>query len=536
MELALDDRIPNFAGGLGVLASDTIYAAADLGVRLVGVSLLYHVDDDPELAFSPQKIMKRCRKTITVDIEDRKVKIIIWKMIISGQRGHRIPIFFLSTNDQKNKRWDRDLTKNLYASDAYTRLGQEVILGIGGVRALKVLGYNITHYHINEGHAALLTLEKLKECKGDIDTVRSQCSFTTHTAIDSGHDYFDHSLVDKVLTGYLPEKIRELSPNKCLGMTELALHLSGRANAVSQIHKQVCERKFPGHKFEFITNGIYHRRWIGKHIKKLLDSQIPGWQSAPDKLLSVLKSLPSKKLLSARQAEKKDFTNWINKHKSFLPINNVATVDQFNPRILTVGFARRLVPYKRPDLIFRDINRLQNIGYKKLQLVFAGNCYNDDYFSNNLIAVIRKHAQELRGKLKIALIPEYNLHTGQRLVAGCDLWLNNPTPGSEASGTSGMKAALNGVPNLSTMDGWWIEAYKSDVRSGWGFGEFVDSPDRNESDYNQLMNNLENIIDCYYNRREEWLEKMIHSIALIAYFNTYRMVNEYVAKMWNGQC
>jgi glycogen phosphorylase len=207
--------------------------------------------------------------------------------------------------------------------------------------------------------------------------------------------------------------------------------------------------------------------------------------------------------------------------------------DLFDAKILTIGFARRLVPYKRADLIFRDLDRLRSFGGGKLQLVFAGNTYKNDPFSNGVVKAITEYANQLRGQIKIALITRYNLGVAKRLVSGCDLWLNNPMPGTEASGTSGMKAALNGVPNLSTMDGWWAEAYRSDVRSGWGFGEFVDGPDRGLSDFNQLAGNLENITDCYYNRQGEWHEKMTHSIALLSFFNTYRMTKEYNKKMWN---
>jgi glycogen phosphorylase len=530
MEFALNDRIPNFAGGLGVLAGDTIYSAADLGLPLVGISLFYHKSEDPKFAFNPKGIMKKCRQNVSIKIEDRDVKLAIWKMDIKGEGG-QVPIYFLSANLPENAPWDRDLTKGLYAEDAYTRLGQEAILGVGGKKAIEVLGLNIKKYHMNECHSSLLALEILKEQAGDLEKTKNLCSFTSHTALDCGHDNFDYHLAQKEIGSYLPEDITSLAGTENLSMTTLALNLSKKSNGVSRLHRDVCLEKFQSYDFEAITNGIHHPRWIGRHMKKLFDKHIPNWHLHPENLSKAL-DLPAEDLKKARESENNDLITWLNVNPEFHPFEELMEKDLFDARILTIGFARRLVSYKRADLIFRNLERLKSFAGGKLQLVFAGNVYKNDPFSNGLVQKITECANELRGSVKIALIPRYNLEIAKRLVSGCDLWLNNPTPGTEASGTSGMKAALNGVPNLSTMDGWWVEAYKSDVRSGWGFGEFVDGPDRDESDFNQLSGNLENIVDCYYNRQDEWHEKMTHSIALLSYFNTYRMVKEYDEKMW----
>jgi len=534
MEFAFDDRIPNFAGGLGVLAGDIMLSAADLGAAVAGVSLIYHLDDDPKKAFRPDRFMKRLKQNVEVEIENRKVKVAVWEMKAKGKSGRRAPVYFLDTYLPENKRWDRDLTKTLYAGDAYTRLCQEIILGVGGVRALAALGHEVGCYHMNEGHAAAATLENLKNFFGDAGRVREKCVFTTHTPLGSGHDYFDYDLARKIMGGLLPANIKELSLNDRLGMTQLALNLSKKHNAVSVKHMEVCQALFPPHRFEAVDNGIYHPRWAGKHMAKLFDKHIKGWQTEPEKLRGAVAELPEAELKEARAKEKKDFIAWVNAEKSFFPLPDLKKHDLLDEKILTVGFARRMVPYKRADLIFQNIHRLREIGYEKLQLVFAGNPYQDDAYSTRVVALIKEMALELRGQIKVVFIPKYNLEIARRLVAGCDVWLNNPVPGSEASGTSGMKAALNGVLNASVMDGWWIEAYHSDVKSGWGFGEFVDGQDRDVSDNSQLLSNLKDIVDCYGNRSSEWLDKIRHSIALIAYFNTHRTLREYQTKMWEG--
>lgn len=533
MEFALQDEIPNYAGGLGVLAADLMMSSADLNVPAVGVSLLYHQDDDRKKAFPAEKYMQKCEQTVNVRIENRQVKLAIWKKEVKSASGSVIPIYFLSSCLEENQKWDRDLTKNLYVGHAYTRLGQEVILGIGAVKALRKLGYKVRHYHLNEGHCAPAILKRLLELKGDEEAVRREFSFTTHTPVSSGHDYFDYSLARNMVNHYLPENIERYSPGPSLGMTELALALSGSANSVSLRHKETCAQMFPGQTFENITNGVYHPRWIGEHMKKVLDDNVSNWQQHPDTLDRSVHEIQNSDLTSAKSKEKNDFIDWLNSHKEFFAVSDPTKSDRLDPDILTIGFARRMVPYKRASLIFHDINRLRDIGKNKIQLIFAGNIYSGDSYSSEVINLIRQASEQLRDEIKIVFIPEYNLRVAKRLVAGCDIWLNNPVPGREASGTSGMKAALNGGLNLSIMDGWWIEAFQSDAKSGWAFGEFQDKPDRDDSDFGQLMHTLADAIDCYYNRPEEWAERMKHAIGLASFFNTHRAVREYEGKMWN---
>lgn len=538
MEFALASDIPNYAGGLGVLAADMLYSAADLGLKAVGVSLIYHGNDDPKLAFPLAHYFERCPETVEVQIENRRVKVAIWKKEIKSGR-HHVPVYFLSTFLPENERWDRDLTKNLYADNAYTRLCQEALLGIGGVRALETLGYADTrHYHLNEGHCSFLTLELLRQNNYDENKVRALCSFTTHTPIASGHDYFDYDLTNRVIGGALPWDIRQLAGNDRLGMTQLALSLSGKANAVSRRHAEVCREMFPGREFEYVTNGIYHPHWAGRHMRRLLDENLPDWRDQPEILANAPQEISDKELFRARKKEKEDLVEWINSNPEFFPFRDVGDEDYFSEDVLTIGFARRFVPYKRPELIFRQAEALRKIGNKKLQLVFAGHCGPTDNFCNTIMHTIEDYTQKFRGEIKVALVPDYKLDIAFHLVSGCDVWLNTPIPPQEASGTSGMKAALNGCLNLSVPDGWWIEGIQKYPKAGWAFGSRTIDADegrRDDEDAEDLIAKLQNVIYCYYERKEEWAERMKYSIALLSYFNTHRVIREYQEKMWGGE-
>ncbi len=532
MEFAFFNDLPNYAGGLGVLAADMMYSCVDLGVKAVGVSLIYHQDDDHKKAFSFEKYLQKCNETVVVKIEDRWVKIAIWKLELK-QNKNQVPIFFLSTNLAENEKWDRDITKNLYASDRYTRLCQEAILGIGGVRALEALGYQeIKRFHLNEGHCSLLTLELLRRYAYDEEKVRSLCSFTTHTPIASGHDYFNYDLAYKVIKEILPWDIKKISREDKLGMTELALSLSQKTNSVSLRHQKVCQKMFPGRKIDNVTNGIYHYRWVGKPMKRLFDRKLKDWRNNPQ-IFEKSELLPNEELFLTHQLQKEELVNWIN-NNSFFPFKEKTSKDYFSRDILTLGFARRFVPYKRPELIFQDEEFFEQLGHQKIQLIFAGHCNPADKFCNTTMYDIEYYTKKLRGKIKIALIPDYNLDIAKRLVAGCDVWLNSPIPPQEASGTSGMKAALNGCLNLSIPDGWWLEAFEKYPQSGWNFGssKIKSEDNQNKKDAQDLMLKLGEVIDCYYERKKEWIGKMKQAIALLSFFNTHRVVKEYQAKIW----
>ncbi|MBN1258524.1 alpha-glucan family phosphorylase [Candidatus Peregrinibacteria bacterium] len=531
MEFALHPDIPNFAGGLGVLATDIMSSCADRGVPAVGVSLIYHLSEDPKEAFDPSRFFTPLFKTVTVKIEDREVVVTAWKYEVKGRGGGVIPVIFLSTNLPENKRWDRDITKNLYPFDPYTRLCQEAILGIGGVRMLRALGYDDTGiFHMNEGHAAFLTLELLKKEGFDDEKVRSVCRFTTHTPIAAGHDRFDYKLAKQVLGDMLPWHIKKLATEEQLHMTRLALSLSGRSNAVSQKHKEVCGRMFPDHEFLGITNGVRHLTWVGEDMAKLYDKFLPGWRENPY-LLAKAPSVPSADLLKARKAAKKKLADFINSAPECFPYRKetITEADHFDDKALTLTFSRRFVPYKRPLLLFRDLDRLREVGFRRLQIIYAGHCNPDDGFCNTVMGELTHFEKELRGQVKVAVLPHRDTEITKILAAGSDVWLNNPEPPLEASGTSGMKAALNGGLNLSVLDGWWAEAYQMDPKSGFAFGADVGGHD--EIDAEELYRAIEEIIGLY--GKDEWAERVKESIVLAAYFSTERCVTEYLEKMWD---
>jgi len=531
MEIALDDQIPNYAGGLGVLAADILYSAADMKIPMIGVSLIYHQSENKNLAFDPTKFMEKLPQQILLPIENRKMVVNIYRFEIVGQSGFKIPIYFLSSNNKVNVRWDRDLTKNLYASDPYTRLGQEYILGAGGVKVLEELGEKVDIYHMNEGHSALLTLELLKQEK-DQNQVKSKCTFTTHTPVAAGHDYFDYPLVTKTIGDIIPANIRSLSIFERLGMTQLAMNLSKCSNSVSLRHNDVCRKMFPGRDFKNVTNGIYHKRWIGSEMAKLFDKFLNGWETDPG-MFKKVHDLPHQELLKAKLAEKKLLIKWINSHSEYFPFADVEDHDLFDENILTLGFARRFVPYKRPELIFHNLEQLRKLGYEKLQLIFAGHCNPGDWFCEQVKQTLTDYAHQLRGQIKLVILPDYNLVTALKLVAGCDVWLNNPIQPMEASGTSGMKAALNGGLNLSILDGWWIEGYNMNPLSGWRFGSnFVENNNSSDIDAAELYKNLEELIDCYYHNNDQWIARMKAAISLIDFFNTNRVVEQYQQNIW----
>ncbi len=534
MEFAFHSDMPNYAGGLGVLAADMMRSCADLSLPVIGVTLFYHRSDSAAYAFPIGTYLKNTGKTVTVKIEHRYVKIAIWKMDIIGETGYSVPIIFLSANLKENEKWDRDLTKHLYAPDEYTRISQEAILGVGGVRALTELGYDIKHYHMNEGHSSLLTMELLHRFSGDVSKVKEVSTFTTHTPVKAGFDRFNMSMMRQVLTDFLPEDVSDFIVNERFGMARLGFKLSKKINSVSEKHREVCKEMFPEFEFLNITNGVHLKSWVGNEINKLLDKYLPGWSKNPEMLLDVLYSVPKDEIRQAHKKQKEELCNWINSHYEFFAFGDVTVNDHFDPNVLTISFARRYVPYKRHELIFQDIEKLLRIGEGKIQIVFAGHCNQDDNYCNSVRESIYKYAKDLRGRIKIVVISNYNLKIARKLVTGSDIWLNTPVPPREASGTSGMKAALNGVLNLSVADGWWIEGYKMFPYAGWSFlgteckrGDYL-----NHDDAYELLIKLEDAIYQYYNHPEHWIERMSYAIALLSKFNTHRVVKEYEKKMW----
>ncbi|MCP4653752.1 MAG: alpha-glucan family phosphorylase [Candidatus Omnitrophica bacterium] len=540
MEIGIHPKIPTYSGGLGILAGDTIKSCADLNVPIVAVSLLYkkgyfyqQLDEhgnQQELPYewAPRKLLKPLKKQTSVLIEGRTVRIKAWCYNVIGATGYHVPVIFLDTDVEGNSEDDRGLCHYLYGGDRKYRLAQEAILGIGGVRMLKELGYHrISRYHMNEGHASLLTLELLNEKKReqdpiwDIDRVRRMCVFTTHTPVPAGHDKFSYDLVWQVLGDYFPmDFLKSISGEEELNMTLLALNLSHYVNGVAKQHGEVSREMFPGYDIASITNGIHSSTWICPHFKELYDQYIPGWTKDPFALRYAL-SIPKDAVWDTHQKAKKLLIDHINQ----------TTEAGMDYDTLTIGFARRTTAYKRADLVFFDVNRLvtisENIG--KIQFVFAGKTHPKDWPGKELIKRIYSVSEQLKDKIKIVYLQHYDMELAKLLVSGVDLWLNTPRKPKEASGTSGMKAAHNAVPSFSILDGWWIEGCIEGL-TGWAIGSALDSDSVDQRDAYSLYEKLEKtIVPIFYHNRQMWIDVMRHAAAMNgSFFNTHRMVQQYV--------
>lgn len=541
MEIGVDPHIPTYSGGLGILAGDTIRSCADLKVPTVAVTLLYthgyffqKLDgqgnqQELPVQWNPKDFLKPLSNKVSVQIEKRTVIIQAWQLNIFGITGYPVPIIFLNTNLEENSEYDRGLSNFLYGGDQRYRLAQEIVLGIGGVRMLHNLGYTeIKKYHMNEGHASLLTLELLQEQKTkkeslwDFDTVRNLCVFTTHTPVPAGHDQFPYDLVGRVLGEFVPfDILKMLAGEERLNMTLLALNLSKYINGVAKSHGDVSKSMFPGYPIDSITNGVHSNTWACDCFKNLYDKYMPGWKNDPFSLRYAL-SIPEEEIWQTHTEAKRKLIDYVNEET-----NAGLHYDTF-----TIGFARRATLYKRTDLVFSDINRLIHIANTsgKIQFIFAGKAHPQDRPGKEMIKRIFSSIDQLRDQIKILYLENYDIGLGKLLTSGVDLWLNTPLRPNEASGTSGMKAAHNGVPSFSVLDGWWIEGHIEGV-TGWSIGpETVDIGYDSKKDAEELYRKLETIIvPMFYQNRRKWLNIMQHSIAINAsFFNTHRMIQQYV--------
>jgi starch phosphorylase len=544
MEICLEQAIPTYSGGLGVLAGDTLRSAADLGVPEVAVTLLHrkgyfeqHLDasgqqTETPVRWEPEKVLEPVMARATVTLEGREVHVAAWRYNVKGIREHEVPVYLLDTNLPENSDWDRTLTDYLYGGDEHYRLCQEIVLGMGGAALLQNLGYqNGTIYHLNEGHSALLTLQLLeKQLEGrpafeleeaDFEAVRSRCIFTTHTPVPAGHDKFPLEMVRKVLGD---ERVAVLESSGgiyegMLNMTHLALHLTRFVNGVAMRHGEVSRGMFPDYPINSITNGVHATTWTGPDFAALFDRRMPEWRR--DNLyLRYAVSIPLEEVRQAHASSKAALLEEVARR----------TGEVLDPSVMTIGFARRATPYKRADLIFSDIERLTKIARSvgKLQIVFGGKAHPRDSGGKELIRRIFSAKERLGDLVRIVYLENYEMALAAKMVAGVDLWLNNPMKPLEASGTSGMKAALNGVPSFSVLDGWWVEGHVEGV-TGWSIGgpELEGDPARDAID---LYIKLERVIlPLFYGLPFAYAEVMRSSIALNAsFFNTQRMVRQYV--------
>lgn len=540
MEIALMPEIPTYSGGLGVLAGDILKSGADLGVPMIGITLLYKrgyfaqkIDKagrqtESPVEWNPQEFMTQLPNRVTINMNNRPVRVGVWSYTLVGQSGHPLPIFFLDTDLPENCPEDRELTAELYGGDNKYRLCQELVLGIGGLRLLRDMGFrNVTTFHLNEGHAGFITLELLREQGyGDIEKVKNQVIFTTHTPVAAGHDFFSYDLIHQVINGDFADILRQHVGGSGLSMTDLALKLSRYVNGVSHKHALVSRAMFNDQSIDWITNGVHSTTWTSPGFARLYDRYIPGWRNDPSRLMQAL-HIPDEEIWKAHQAAK----------MKLLALVLEETGEELNPDVLTIGFARRAATYKRADLVFTDLKRLIEVGGGKVQFIFSGKAHPHDEPGKDILQKINKIAKELGTTIPVVFIENYNMGPAKVITAGVDLWLNTPIRPREASGTSGMKCVHNGVMNFSVLDGWWIEGCIED-RTGWAIGP---QPSENEMvDYDEAEDAVdlykkleEKIIPTYYSNRAKWISMMKFAIAVNAsYFNTHRVVHEYCEKAY----
>jgi starch phosphorylase len=540
MEIAINRGMPTYSGGLGMLAGDTLRSAADLGVPLVAFSLVHrkgyfqqHLnragDQTEEVQpWNPSDFCTEEGARVKVSVEGRDVTVRAWRYDLEGRYGHVVPIYLLDTDLEINSGWDRGLTDHLYGGDTNYRLQQEIVLGLGGARMANALGFTVNVYHMNEGHAALLTLALLESEMGggplnspteaDILQVRNKCVFTTHTPVPAGHDRFSTEQAIRILGGERTARLEKLEvfESGLLNMTLLALHFSRYANGVAMQHGKVSRAMFPQYQIDSITNGVHAPTWVSEPVQQMLDVQIPSWRRDNLNLRNAI-DLPEQEMLKAHRRAKEGL------------LTEVATRTGLvlNPNVLTLGFARRAATYKRANLLFADPERLLKIAAQAggLQILYAGKAHPADEPGKALIHNVIETASKLSNDmLRIVYLENYAWDLGALLTAGVDVWVNTPRRPYEASGTSGMKAALNGVPSLSILDGWWIEGCIEGV-TGWAIEDGANDAEEAEHLYHKLENA---VVPLYGSEPEKWARIMRTTLAFNgSYFNTNRMVKQY---------
>ena len=545
MEIALRSDIPTYAGGLGVLAGDVVRTAADLQLPLVAVTLVsrsgyfrQEIDAqgcqiEHEDAWDPAAHCTPLKASVAISIEGREVWILGWLFVVSSATGGRTPVILLDTDIAVNHREDRAITHRLYGGDQAYRLKQEAVLGIGGMRMLQALEFTIDQYHMNEGHAALLALALLHvhryrknelrpgESPYDLHRVRQLCNFTTHTPVEAGHDKFPYELVYRVLGDVIElPTLKALGGEQTLNLTLLALSLSDYVNGVAKRHAEVSRKLFPGFQLRAVTNGVHPFTWTSPSFGKLFDRHVPGWAYEPELLIRA-DTIPDDEILSAH-LEAKD--------RLIGMVRNAAnvTLDRALP---IIGYARRMTAYKRPDLLFADLTRLRDIAQRyPFQIVLAGKAHPNDTGGKDLIKRLNDHVRELQGQVRAAFVPNYDMQLAATMVSGVDVWLNTPLPPLEASGTSGMKAAFNCVPQLSVLDGWWAEGCIEGV-TGWAIGQPSQPP---EAHAQALYQKLEQeVLRRFYEDKPGWLRIMKSAMSKNAVsFNSHRMMRRYVAEAY----
>jgi starch phosphorylase len=544
MDVAIDSDIPTYSGGLGILAGDMLRSAADLGMPMVAVTLLHrkgYFDQrldaqgnqlESPSKWSPENRLEAMPQRVAIPIEGRNVSVRAWRYPFRGATGHMVPLLLLDTDLDDNDPKDRILTDHLYGGDEHYRLCQEAILGLGGLAMLRALGYsNLRVFHMNEGHSALITVALLEEraathpkqgvTDAEIEAVRQQCVFTTHTPVPAGHDRFHANLIHQVLGERYADLLGQLGVlNSDLNMTELALRLSRYANGVSLRHGEVSRDMFPQYAIDAITNGVHAVAWTSAPFAALYDRAVPEWRR-DNCYLRYAVGIPQEEIRQAHAQAKKDLfqqVRWL-------------TGTHLDESIFTLGFARRATAYKRADLLFTDVDRLKQIAHSAgpLQLIYAGKAHPRDEGGKAIIRRIFEAAAALANDSRVVYLENYDMALGKLICSGVDVWLNTPLRPQEASGTSGMKAALNGVPSLSVLDGWWIEGHVEGV-TGWSIGEPNGADNDPEIEVQSLYAKLEQVIlPLFYKEPGKFTKVMRSAIAINgSFFNTQRMVFQYL--------
>ena len=540
MEIAINPAMPTYSGGLGVLAGDTLRSTADLGVPLVAFSLVHRkgyfqqhlnaagMQSEDIQPWNPADFCTEEKARVTVSVEDRIVTIRCWRYDMVGRYGHVVPIYLLDTDLEENTGWDRGLTDHLYGGDTNYRLQQEIVLGMGGVRMVHALGHRVNVYHMNEGHAALLTLGLLERQLGggplgaatetDMEQVRKRCVFTTHTPVPAGHDRFSTEQAIRILGGDRTARLERLGcfRDGMLNMTLLALRFSRYANGVAMQHAKVSREMFPEFAIDSITNGVHAPTWVSEPFQKILDANLSSWRRDTLYLRNAI-DLSDESILAAHASNK----------AALLTEVAVRTGLTLNPKVLTLGFARRVATYKRATLLFTDPARLAEIAKAAggLQILYAGKAHPQDEPGKALIQQVVEDAAKLSNEsLRIVYLENYDWNLGAMLTAGVDVWINTPRRPYEASGTSGMMAALNGVPSLSILDGWWIEGCIEGF-TGWAIEDGANDAEEANSLYKKLETS---VVPLYLAAPERWARLMRNTLAFNgSYFNTNRMARQY---------
>jgi len=594
MEFGLHEILPIYSGGLGVLAGDHLKEASDLGMPLVGLSLMYaegyfsqRISDDGwqeaqnnliDVDNLPLLLVQdKDGKPLAISVEfpDRSIIAWIWEL-----RVGRVPLYLLDTDIDKNNPTDRQLTARLYWSDLELRISQEVLLGVGGVRALRALGYNPTVWHMNEGHASFLTLERARELVAAGETFAAAAAktrlnniFTTHTPVPAGNDEFPLWLIDKYLSPMWPElglnrdqfvdlARHQQSWGESFSMPVLALRFSEGRNAVSELHGRVARRmwNFLWPEIEeddvpitYVTNGVHTPTWMARRLRVLFDKYLgEGWLDHLDEpeTWARINDIPAAELWAVRTHLKRKLAFYILErarlrwmHGGYHPVQVIASGTLLDPYVLTIGFARRFATYKRASLVFSDLDRLLKIinrPNRPVQIIFSGKAHPADEPGKMLIQEVYRNVKKAENGGRLVFLEDYDMNLARYLVQGVDVWMNTPRRPNEASGTSGMKAAANGALNFSVLDGWWREAYNG--HNGWAIGEDAnpDTQGQDQADAESLYNVLENeIIPLYYEDRSsedipiKWLERVKESLRTITpQFSTRRMVKEYVERLY----